>query len=180
MLRDFIIFSFITHLFFFNVYARELPKITLENHIIFCQKDILEPTKVISDFIKSRLSINNDVERTSIINVYSEGLLKKYIYTILQKHKETINREKSKTTRTNEDKTTQHFFYVIVETNENNAVENRLVYTDINIDIKKYNYLRKEIINTLSDSNYSITNDKNSARYIIKVEIADILKTNAP
>ena len=180
MLRNFMIFSFIAQIFFFNLSARELPKIMLENHIIFCQKDIQEPTKVISDFIKSRLSINNDSERTSIINVYSEGLLKKYIYTILQKHKETIYKEKSKNIRTNEDKTTQYFFYVIVETNENKAVENRLVYADISIKIKKYKYLQKEIINTLSDSKYSITNDKNSARYIIKVEIADILKTNAP
>lgn len=182
MFKKFIIFIFIAQFFFFSLWAKELSNITLEKHIIFCQKDILEPTKIISDKIKSKLSINNDKERTKIINVYSEGLLKKYAYTILQKNKDRINKEKSRSgiTTRNREKTTQHFFYVIVETKENPSVNNTLVYPDIKILIKEYKYLGEDIINTLKDKNYPITNNKDSSRYLIRVEIKDILKTNAP
>jgi predicted nucleic acid-binding Zn ribbon protein len=182
MLKKFIISIFISQFFFFSLWAKELSDINLEKHIIFCQKDILEPTKIISDKIKSTLSINNDKERTKIINVYSEGLLKKYVYTILQNNRDRNKKEKSRSriTSRNREETTQHFFYVIVEPKENPAVNNMLVYPDIKILIKEYKYLGEEIINTLKDKNYSITNNKNTSRYYLRVEIKDILKTNAP
>jgi putative sterol carrier protein len=164
---------------FFNIYARELPAIPLEKHIIFCQKDMSEPTKEISSFIKSKLSVNSDNERTKIKNVYSEGLLKKYINAILQKNKNEVNKEKAKKPKNNIN-LIKHFFYVMVETEEVKKADNTGVYPDIYISTKEYKLLKQEIINELKNENYTIANNKNSARYTLTVKIEDILRTNAP
>lgn len=164
---------------FFNIYAKELPTISIEKHIIFCQKDISESTKTVSDLLKSKF-VNNDNERTKIINVYSEGLLKKYINAILQKNKNEMNERKSKKTKKYKKSTKKHFFYIIVETEEVKEADKKGIYPIIKISTKEYKNLKQTIINKLKNEGYTIANNKNNARYILSVKIEDILRTNAP
>jgi hypothetical protein len=138
-----------------------------------------EPTKKISDFIKRKLSVNNDNERTKIKNVYTEGLLKKYINAILQKNKNEMDKEKSKKTKKNTNKT-KHFFYVMVETEEVNKADTIGIYPSVKISTKEYKPLKQVIINKLKNEGYTISNNKNNARYILSIKIEDILKINAP
>jgi hypothetical protein len=165
---------------FFNIFAKELPTISIEKHIIFCQKDISESTKVVSDLLKSKLSVNNNKERTKIINVYTEGLLKKYTNAILQKNKNKTNEKKSKKTKKYNKPTKKHFFYVIVETEEVKEADKKDIYPIIKISTKEYKNLKQTIINKLKNEGYTIANNKNNARYILSVKIEDILRTNAP
>lgn len=174
-----LIYSCIIQLFFFDTFARELSTPFLEKHIIFCQKDINETTKIASDFLKRKLSLNNKKERGSIINVYSEGLLKKYTNSILQKHKSQMNKEKSKKTKRNNNRT-KHFFYVMVETEEVNKADTIGIYPDIKTSTKEYEHLKQVVINKLENEGYTISNNKNDARYILSIKIEDILKINAP
>jgi hypothetical protein len=163
-----------------NIDAREITIPTLEKHIIFCQKDISKPTKIISDFIKNELSVNNNNERTTITNVYTDGLLKKYINGILQKNKIGKNKEKLKYAKKHDNTIMRHFFYVIVETKEIEQADNTGIYPNIKISTKEYKSLNQLIINKLKNEGYTISNNKNSARYILSIKIEDILKINAP
>jgi hypothetical protein len=152
----------------------------LENHIIFCQKDISATTKIISDFLKSNLSVNTKNIHTNIVNVYSDGLLKKYINAILQKNRKDLSREKIKKSKNDASKLKKHFFYVTVYTIENKEINDFTVYPYINISVKEYTPIKQEILNILKIKNYKITNDRNNARYVLNVIIKDILTVTEP
>ncbi|MDY6820070.1 MAG: hypothetical protein SVN78_00430 [Deferribacterota bacterium] len=170
--------SFILILFLFstlNIFAANNDddyKI-IERHIIFCQNDNEEITKNISDFIKSKIYINNKKINTKIINVYSKGLLYKYRNAILEKAN-TEKQRKEKLTYINKNKVKKKFYsFFIQTTQQNNKTES--IYPSIKINAENFKHLKKEIIKELKKNNYNILNNKKNADLILTIEINKII-----